>query len=225
MSNGDSFIDEVTEAVRREQLSGYLRRYGWIGVGLVVLIVGGAAWTEYSRAQARNAAQARGDAILAALDQTEPEARAAALGNIPHDGSATAVTAILTAANLHEAGDDAAAIATLDALAANGAVPSLYRDLAALQSLILSEGTLDPAMRRTSLEALATPGAPFRLLALEQIALADIAAGDRDAAIASLRSVVEDAATTAGMRDRVSALMVALGADPDALRATASDES
>lgn len=224
MSDSDSFIDEVTEEVRREKLARYLRRYGWIGVVLVVLIVGGAAWNEYARAQVRNAAQARGDAILAALDQSGPEARAAALVDLPPDGPAAAVTALLAAANQHEAGDTPAAIATLDALAANGAVPALYRDLAALRSLILSDGTLDPATRRTSLEALAAPGAPFRLLALEQIALADLAAGEIEAAIAHLQSVVEDAGTTAGMRDRVAALMVALGADPEAAGAPASDD-
>ena len=36
MSDTDSFIDEVTEEVRKDRLYGYLRRYGWIAV-LVIL--------------------------------------------------------------------------------------------------------------------------------------------------------------------------------------------
>ena len=38
MSESDSFIQEVTEEVRRERLFRYLRRYGWIGVVAVVVI-------------------------------------------------------------------------------------------------------------------------------------------------------------------------------------------
>ena len=41
MSNPDSFIDEVTEEVRRDRLFAIFRKYGWIGAVLVALIVGG----------------------------------------------------------------------------------------------------------------------------------------------------------------------------------------
>ena len=52
MSNPDSFVDEVTDAVRRDRLFAAFRKYGWIGVVLVVLIVGGAAYNEWQKAQA-----------------------------------------------------------------------------------------------------------------------------------------------------------------------------
>ena len=46
MSDTDSFIDEVTEEVRRDRLFLLLRRWGWVGVLAVILIVGGAAFNE-----------------------------------------------------------------------------------------------------------------------------------------------------------------------------------
>ena len=79
MSNPDSFIDEVTEEVRRDRLFAAFRKYGWIGGLLVVLVVGGTGWREYSSAQNAASAQAFGDALLDALDMGEESGRAAAL--------------------------------------------------------------------------------------------------------------------------------------------------
>ena len=85
MSNTDSFIDEVNEEVRRDKLYGYLRRYGWIAVLVILVIVGGAAFNEYRKSQAEAKAQALGDAMLAALSNDEPTDRAAALAEVRSD--------------------------------------------------------------------------------------------------------------------------------------------
>ena len=68
MSNNESFIDEVNEEVQRDRLFQLMRKYGWIGVVLVILLVGGTAFNEYRKAQARAAAQSLGDAMLAAIE-------------------------------------------------------------------------------------------------------------------------------------------------------------
>ncbi|WP_159075214.1 hypothetical protein [Celeribacter baekdonensis] len=41
MSQTDSFIDEVTEEVRRDKFYAFLRRFGWIGILAVCVLVGG----------------------------------------------------------------------------------------------------------------------------------------------------------------------------------------
>ncbi|MFO8125681.1 tetratricopeptide repeat protein [Yoonia sp.] len=209
MSDSDSFINEVTEEVRREKLFGYLRRYGWIAVAAVLLIVGGAAWNEYRNAQARSTAQATGDALLAALEENDPAARAAAMADVDAEGAAVAVTLLLRAATQQEAGDLAASADTLSAVVTNPDLPEMYRDLAAFKAAMLP--TDDTAARRANLDALSQPGQPFRLLALEQIAYLTLAQGDRDGAIAILRQIEEDAGVTRGLRERVQTLMVALG--------------
>lgn len=209
VSESDSFINEVSEEVRREKLYGYLRRYGWIGVACVLLLVGGAAWNEYRSAQARNTAQATGDALLAALEQNDPAARALAIADVPAQEAAVAVTLLLQAATQQEVGDVVGAAETLNALAINQDVPEMYRDIAAFKAAILPAD--DVAARLLALEALAQPGQPFRLLALEQIAYITLEGGNADGAIAVLRQIEEDAAVTRGLRERVQALMVALG--------------
>ena len=209
MSDSDSFINEVTEEVRREKLFGYLRRYGWIGVAAVLLLVGGAAWNEYRNAQERATAQATGDAIMAALEEADPASRAAAMAKIEAEGAAVAVTLLLQASTQEEAGDIAGASATLNTVAVNPDVPAMYRELASFKMAMLP--IEDTGARRTQLEALSQPGEPFRLLALEQLAYLSLTEGDNDAALGLLRQIEEDAGVTRGLRERVQSLMVAMG--------------
>ncbi|MBC7157860.1 MAG: hypothetical protein H5U20_10170, partial [Rhodobacteraceae bacterium] len=117
MSNPDSFIDEVTEEVRRDRLFGLWRRYGWIAVAVVVAVVGTAAALEWQNARARAAAQALGDAMLAALAAPDSEARAAALAEIGADGPAAAIVDFLRASELQGAGETDAALAILSRIA------------------------------------------------------------------------------------------------------------
>ncbi len=210
MSDSDSFINEVTEEVRRDQLYGYLRRYGWIAVVCIIALVGGAAWNEYSKAQATAKAQATGDALLAALSQNDPAFRMAAVEEVQAEGAAKAVTALITAASQQEGGNVPAAMETLQALATNADVPAIYNELAGFKAAMLDP---DPAARRISLEAMAQPGLPFALLAQEQLAYADLSAGNTEAAIARLTAIAEDAAVTRGLLVRTQTLMVALGAE------------
>lgn len=209
MSDSESFINEVTEEVRREKLFGYLRRYGWIGVAAVLLLVGGAAWNEYRNAQARDAAQATGDALMAALEESDPAARAAAISGIEAEGAAAAVTLLLQASTQEEAGDIAAASETLGAIAQNADVPEMYRELASFKKAMLPADDINS--RRAQLQTLSQPGEPFRLLALEQLAYLSLTEGDNGAALDLLRQIEEDASVTRGLRERVQSLMVAMG--------------
>ncbi len=211
MSNPDSFIDEVTEEMRREKLFGYLRRYGWVAVLVVLGIVGGTAWNEYRQAQDRAAAEAAGDALLAALAENDEGARATAMAGITASGNAAVITALLTASTQEEAGDIDAAAATLGAVATDSTAPAIYRDLAAIKSAMLPVGA--PEARLAALEALAQPGQPFQLLALEQMAYLTLETGDQAGAVAILRRIAEDAAVTRSLSERVQTLLIALGED------------
>lgn len=211
MSETDSFIDEVTDEVRRDRLFALFRRYGWIGVVLVLGIVGGAAFNEWRKAGARAEAEAFGDAVLAAIQAPD---RVAAVSSIDATGDRAAVRDLLLAAVSEDAGDRAAALSALEIVAADATLPALYRDLARLKWVILSGPDLAPADRDAALQSLAAPGAPYRALALEQQAMADLAEGRTEAAIATLRALTQDAAASPGLQRRAAQLIVALGGDP-----------
>ncbi|MDV4145521.1 hypothetical protein [Shimia sp. FJ5] len=218
MSDTDSFIEEVTEEVRRDKLFALLRKYGWIGVLAVLLIVGGAGFKEWQKAQARAEAEATGDMLFAAVEKNDDAARAEALSalEVPSQ-EAEVVVDLLTAAHQLASGDKAAASATLDGLAGGDAETlEIYRQIALFKSVVIQGAAMPSDERRVRLESLATPGAPLALLAEEQLALVDIEDGNTEAAIERLQGVIADAAVTAGLRRRASQLIVALGGTPQA---------
>ncbi len=216
MANQDSFINEVTEEVRRDRLFTLFRRYAWIGITIVVLTVAGAAWNEWRKADARAEAQARGDAILAAVEAEDPRARLAALESLRTDAPADAVISLLTATQAIEADGEPAAYEDLVALTTDATVPQIYRDLAALKAAMIGAGEVPPAERIAMLEPLTSPGHTFRPLALEQTALAHVEAGDRDAALEILTGLAGDADASEGLLRRTLQLIVALGGSVDA---------
>ncbi|MEQ9694094.1 hypothetical protein [Shimia sp. SDUM112013] len=215
MSDTDSFIEEVTEEVRRDRMFAYLRRYGWIAVAFVVVLVGGAAFNEYRKATALSAAQNNGDAIVAALSENDDASRIAALDAIETSPvEAQVVVDLLLASEQLATGARADSAATLEGVATAAATqPEIYSQIALFKS-VLARGTEMPAEeRRTLLGALAAPGAPLSLLAQEQLALLDIEEGNTDAAMTKLQAIIADAGVTAGLRQRTSRLIVALGGD------------
>lgn len=206
-SNPDSFIDEVTEEVRRDRLFAAFRKYGWIGILLIVVIVGWSAWLEWTASRERARAQAFGDAVLAALEKADPADRAKALNGVSAaDRNQATLLTLLSAATVADA-------PKLAALAADPEVPVVYRDLAAFRRLLLL-GDLPEAERIAGFEALAAPGAPFRVLAEEQMALIDITAGRTAQALDRLKALAEDSEASGALQRRAKQLMVAIGGVP-----------
>jgi hypothetical protein len=216
VSDTDSFIDEVTEEVQRDKLYATLRKYGWIGVVAVIGIVGGASYNEWSKAKSATIAQANGDAITAALALSvdDAQARATALQNAGVTGAARLVSDMIRAGELHAAGDAKAAISALAPYTVDATLDAVFRDLAILKTAMIGAGEISPEDRITQLAGIASPGAPYRLLAEEQIATAQVELGDIEVAVEGLRAISQDVEATEALRRRSLQMIVALGADP-----------
>lgn len=220
MSNPESFIDEVTEEVRRDRLFAMFRKYGWIGALVVAAIVGGAAWNEWQKSRAEARAEGFGDAMLEALDQGGTEERRAALDAIPADGQQAALKALMVASDPAE--DKAATLAALDGLIADATQPEVYRDLAVLRRVMVAGADMALAERRSALEGIAAPGRAFRTLADEQLAYLLIEEGKKDEAIAALSALMQDQEAPQGLRARAAQVITALGGTPP--EAAAADQ-
>ncbi|MDE0751988.1 MAG: hypothetical protein OSB16_07100 [Planktomarina sp.] len=209
MSDTDSFIDEVTEEVRRDRLFGYFRRYGWIPAVIILALVGGTAYSEWSKSVVAQAAQVRGDALLDALDvQGKPES-ISALSSIVAQEDGDVVASFLVAGL-----DQSLASELLTAIAENMEQPKYIRDLA----LLKLAATLDAASKDEAvsiLTDLSAPGGVYRNAAMEILVALELQRGNRDVALLLLQSHVQDAGTTQAQVQRMGELIVALGAIPD----------
>lgn len=213
MSDTDSFIDEVTEEVRRDRLFKLMRRYGWIAVLAVLAIVGGAAWNEWTKAQDQARAEAFGDALLGALENPDGAMRADALSGIEAPNAESQAIVDLLAAGEAATADAPAAAERLLALADRTDVDTVYRQIATLKAVTLPGSGLTPDARRSRLEGLALGTGTVRLLAEEQLGLIEVELGNAEGAIERMQRIVADAEVTAGLRTRASQVIVALGGE------------
>nr|WP_206761025.1 hypothetical protein [Tabrizicola soli] len=191
---------------------GLFRKYGWIGVLLVLGIVGGAAWNEWSKSRAEARAEAFGDALIDALDLGSPEERRAALAAIPADGQQGAILNLILASD--PKADQPATLAALDAIIADASLPVSYRDLATLRRVLVAGAGMELADRRSALQAIAAPGRPYRTLAEEQLAYLLIEEGQTEAAITALQALMQDQEASGALKARAGQVVTALGGTP-----------
>ncbi len=214
MSNSESFIQEVTEEVRRDRLYGAFRKYGWIGVVVILGIVGGTAFVEWQKITGASRAQSFGDALIEAFDSGTPAERRAALESVSADGTQRAVLEMLIGSDPAE--DKAATLAAMDRVIADTALPAEWRDLAVLKKVIVAGTDLPLADRRAALEGIAVTGRPYRALASEQLAYLLLEEGKTDEAIATLAALTSAQDATSGLRTRAGQVVTALGGAPAA---------
>jgi hypothetical protein len=218
VSDTDSFIEEVSEEVRRDRLYNFFRKYAWVGVLTVLTIVGGTAFLEFKKATAKSKAEEVGSAVMKALEGSDEKERAELLANIEvTNPEVKSIVAMLKAAEETTLQNYAAASKSLKAISEDLSTAQIYRDIAEFKFLLLSHDRIEDSLLLTGFEELASAGNPFRLLAEEQIAIIKLKNRENDAAVAKLRSILEDAELTDTIRQRVTQLLISLGIDPSSI--------
>ena len=211
----ESFVQEVSEELRKDQLMGYAKRYGWILVAIVVGAVGTTAYLELERSKQQTAAEESGEALLGALNLDESANRVEALATIASGADGAAVLAgFLSAQELLDSDQRAEALIKLDQLATDASVDPVYRDLASLKATMIRGSELSTELRHSTLDDLAGAGRPFRVAALEQKAIAFIDAGEAEKAITQLNALLQEPNVTQAQADRWQQLIVSLGGEP-----------
>ena len=213
MSDSDSFINEVSEEVRRDRYFSLWKKYGPFLIGGVIAIVVAAAVVTYLDQRARAAAQAAGGALIEA-SQGDLEAQIAALTELAdatdHDGEAL-VARLRVAAALATDGDAEGAAAIYDRIASDDAADALLQDFAAFRAVALRGEGMPPAAYADALSPIANGNGAYRLLAIEARGIALFRAGDETGARDELRAVYNDERAPQSLTRRVEILAQAMG--------------
>ncbi|HWD12847.1 tetratricopeptide repeat protein [Pseudochrobactrum sp. sp1633] len=208
----DSFIREVNEELRSEQVRAVWRRFGPILIGgAVAVVIGTAGFVGYEYWREGKAATS-GDQFLSALDlasQNKNDEALNALKTLEAEGAGSyPVLAQLRSATLLEQKKDmAGAVSAFDAVAADSKAPVALRDVAKLRAayILVDTGSYDDVAKRA--EVLSADGNPMRGSAREVLGLAAYKAGRADDARKLFQQNADDAAIPANLRQRANTML------------------
>ena len=222
---------EVDEDLRHERYLKLWRRwrYWLLGVGVAGL---GAAVAYVVLADAQESARkAEGQQFAAAMEEIQAGRSAEAADRLAML-AADAETGYAALARLGEAdararrGDITGAVQIYDLLADDSSIDPLYRDLGALLAAqrLVDRANVSEVNQR--LAPLLAGHSPWRPLATELSAIAEMRAGNTEASRALFAELVGDPAAPLGQRQRAAELLVSLGGDLESALAgaTASPE-
>jgi len=210
VSETDSFIQEVTEEVRKDRMFRLWKKYGPYGVTAVVAVVAVTAGLNWMKHREIQQARDTGGAFLAS-DIASVEDQEVLTGSV--DGPAAVIARLRLAAATAGAGDVKAAAALYREVADEADLDSVYAELARLQAVRVGVAAMDPAAAVAELEPLIAEGAPYRVLALELRAMGRLNSGDTEAAHADRTAIIGDPQATGESSKRAVALLMSSGGE------------
>lgn len=208
----DSFIREVNEELRSEQMRAVWRRFGPILIGgAVAIVIGTAGYVGYEYWRESKAA-ASGDQFLAALElagENKTDEALSALKTLETEGAGSypLLAQLRSATLLEQKKDMAGAVSAFDAVAADNKAPVALRDVAKLRAayILVDTGSYDDVAKRA--ETLSADGNPMRGSAREVLGLAAYKAGRTDDAVKLFQQNADDAAIPANLRQRANTML------------------
>ena len=205
MSDTDSFIEEVSDEVRRDRLFKIFKKYAWVPVLIVVLLVGGAAFNEYRKISDQKRAANLGDELYRIME-LDLNVRLPLLGDIdPKHSDGKVLVQLIKANTFAELGNIEDAIKVLEEVSDNSDYSSIYRETADFKSILLSNSNLIEKLEK--LQTYTQPGSAFRNIALEETSLIQIQLGQISDAVITLTSLLQEPTINQGQAKRSSDLL------------------
>ncbi|MFL6768877.1 MAG: tetratricopeptide repeat protein [Sphingomicrobium sp.] len=217
----ETFVREVDENLRRDQLRDAAKSYGkWI-IALVILLLAAVGGYLYWQDRQQKQAIEQGEALSAALDKAGAgNVKAAQAELAPLAGSSNDVVRasaeLARAALALRQNDRKTAIEIYGRLAADDGLPQAYRDLATVRGTMTEYDSLKPDQVIARLSPLAVQGKPFFGTAGEMVALAMLAKGDRNGSGQLFARIAADRQVPQTIRSRAVQFAGSLGVDATA---------
>ncbi|MEA3068521.1 MAG: hypothetical protein QOK41_1928 [Sphingomonadales bacterium] len=217
----ETFLREVDENLRRDQLRDFFKAYGnWLIAAVVLFLAasGGFIWwkqhqVQVSAAQVEQLAQIYKDVGTGDMAKAPQQ-----LDALAKNGSkAVRASALFARAALAlQQNDVKLATATYKSIASDGGLPKPYRDAALIRQTALEFDQLQPQEVIARLEPLAKPGEPWFGTAGEMTALAMIKQGKKQEAGQLFAAIAKDKGVPETIRRRAVQVAGSLGVDAGA---------
>lgn len=214
----ETFIREVDEELRRDQLSSFWRRYGrWLLAAIVLVVAAWGGWL-YWQAQREKAAGLEGETFTQTLQKLEAGNLASAetdlktLRNSEIDGYRVAAR-LTEAAVAQGKGDPKAAAKLYGAIAADASVAKPWRDMALVRQTAAEFDSLEPGAVIARLKPLAAKGEPWFGSAGELVAIAYLNQNRPKEAGKLFAEIGKDEQVPESIRSRAIQMAGALGVD------------
>lgn len=216
--DNEAFYREVDEELRKEQLSGFWKRYGIALIAGVILLLAAIAGTIWWQNEKERRAGENAEALTQIFDDIQAgrgQGAAPKLDALAKDGSpGYRAAAMMTKADLAiQEGREAEAIATFGRIAGDEDLPQPYRDAALIRQTGLEFDKLPPATVVERLRPLAQPGNPWFGTAGELVAAAHLKAGQPQEAAPVFAAIAKDKSVPESIRSRAVQMASALGVD------------
>ena len=214
----ETFLREVDENLRRDQMRDFFKTYGnWVIVAVVLFLAasGGMIWWRQHQVQ-RSAEQVEQFAALFKDIASNNTAQVPQkLDQLADDGSKAVrgSARFARAALALQQGDTKTALETYKLAAADSSLPRPYRDAALIRQTALEFDQLQPQEVITRLEPLAKAGEPWFGSAGEMTALALAKQGKRREAGQLFATIAQDITVPSSIRERSTQLAASFGVD------------
>ncbi|AXB77640.1 tetratricopeptide repeat protein [Novosphingobium sp. P6W] len=215
----DVFLREVDEAVRQDQLEGFMARYGKLLFAVIVIaLLAFAGWIYWDHRQTKEREE-RAEAYVQALDSLQSENLDAAKAKLAPIAAAGASDATVTSARLTLAGialrqeKKADALKLYAQVAADAKAPQALRDLATVREIGANFDAMKPQDVVDRLKPLAAPGNAWFGVAGEMVGMAYLKQGKQDQAGPLFAAIAKDETVEDGLRSRARQLAAVLGVD------------
>lgn len=230
-NDGETFLREVDEELRKERINTFVSRFGWAIVAAVVLLFGAIGGYIWWQNQQREQAASQGQSLLEALDSIESGNRNAAQAKINALASSDvegyrAAGLFARATAEAEGGNQAAAIATLRSIAESEDFAEPYRQAALVRQTALEFDRLAPQAVIQRLGPLARPGSAWFGTAGEMVGIAHLKMRRADLAGPLFAQIGRDESVPPSIRTRAVQMAGSLGinAMPEAAAPATPDQ-
>jgi hypothetical protein len=215
---GDTFVREVDENLRRDQLRDFFKAYGsWLIAAVILFLAasGGLIWWRQHQQQRSQGQVEQFAALLKDLGAGNNSQASHKLDELSQSGSkAVRASALFARADLAiQQGDIKTATATYKSAADDGGLPKPYRDAALIRQTALEFDQLQPQEVISRLEPLAKPGEPWFGSAGEMTAMALAKQGKSREAGQLFAAIARDNTVPSSIRDRATQLAASYGVD------------